>query len=424
MNQQTSPRFAILLFGGVFALLGALIAGKPDVAAIVSPAVILVVLAAALHQWPDLELSVSGPVRAIEGDRVDLVVTASSRIGIPWLQLTFELPPDFEPVDGIRTTIVSVPPGREVSVKFPVEVTRWGVARPGRLLATGRDRFAMFTTSTVHTSDLVVRVHPAEGHRRSVIAPTQLRSRVGAHLSPRHGEGAEFAEVRPFRIGDHMRALNWRVTARKGEPWVTVRHPDRSGDLVLILDSFTDLGPDGNRLVQRGVRAAMALADANLGTHDRVGLLDVGRHIRWFRPRLGRLHQARLFDRLLETQVEPGLRAPRLSQLPIHELDDGTLIVVITGLVDPDMSHLPAQLANRGLEVVVLDCAADDHLPPISSTADGLTARLWHLQRTARRDELRSQGVTVVTWSANQPLELPVAAVARRGRDRRAGVRR
>ncbi|MCP5032658.1 MAG: hypothetical protein GY939_12710, partial [Actinomycetia bacterium] len=64
------------------------------------------------------------------------------------------------------------------------------------------------------------------------------------------------------------------------------------------------------------------------------------------------------------------------------------------------------------------------HLPPISSTADGLTARLWHLQRTARRDELRSQGVTVVTWSANQPLELPVAAVARRGRDRRAGVRR
>ena len=424
MNQQTSLRFAVLVLSGALGLAAAIVAGKPELAIIVSPFIVLPMLGAALHQWPDLELSVSGPTRAVVGDRVDLVVTVRSRIGVPWLHLSLDLPPDFDPVDGVRTAVVSVAPGREVDVAFPVEVTRWGVARPGRLHATARDRFAMFATSTVHTSDLVVRIHPADGNRRSEIAPSRLRSRVGSHLSPRHGEGAEFAEVRPFRTGDHLRALNWRVTARKGEPWVTLRHPDRSGDLVLIVDSFTDLGPEGNRLVQRAVRAAMALAEANLGTHDRVGILDVGRHIRWFRPRLGRLHAARLFDRLLETQVEPGLRAPHLAQLPLHELDDGTLIVFISGLIDPDMARIPGELAGRGLEVVVLDVVADHHLAPAEEPADDLAARLWHLQRAARGSELRSQGVTVVSWDADQPLELPVAAVARRGRDRRAGVSR
>ena len=38
--------------------------------------------------------------------------------------------------------------------------------------------------------------------------------------------------------------MNWRVSARRNEPWVTVRHPDQSGDLVFLLDTFSDLGPD------------------------------------------------------------------------------------------------------------------------------------------------------------------------------------
>lgn len=415
MNHQTSPRFTILLFSGVTGLLLAIIAGSTQLVLVVAPAVVLVSLAAALHRWPDIELSVKGPARAVVGDRVELIVSARSRTGIPWLELCLELPPDLVPVDGIRRAIVRVPPGRQVDVRFPVDLTRWGVSKPARLQAIGRDRFAMFVTSTVHLPDLAIRVHPADGNRRSVIAPARLRSRVGMHRSPYHGEGSEFAEVRPFRTGDSMRSVNWRVSARRGERWVTVRHPDRSGDLIFLLDSFTDLGPEGNRLVQRAVRAAMSLAEASLGMHDRVGLLDVGRHVRWFRPRLGRLHRAGLIDRLLETQVEPGLRAPALSRLPLHELDDGSLIVFITGLMDAGMASLPGELRSRGLEVVVIDVSADDHLPPPVDGADEPAARLWRLERARRRQVLRALGVPVVEWSADQPLELPVAALARRG---------
>ncbi|MEL7157368.1 MAG: DUF58 domain-containing protein [Actinomycetota bacterium] len=419
MHHQTSSRFVILLFTGVAALVLAVVAASPRLALLAAPAVIVVCLAAALHQWPDLELEVSGPSRAVVGDRIDLVVHARSRIGVPWLQLTLDLPADLEPVDGIRRAVVRVPPGRQIDVRLPVEAVRWGVARPGRLHAAARDRFGMFVSSTTHTSPMVMRVHPADGNRRSVVAPRQLRSRVGVHLSPRHGEGSEFAEVRPFRPGDTMRNVNWRVSARRNEPWVTVRHPDRSGDLIFMLDSFCDLGVEENRLVQRAVRAAMSLAESSLGTHDRVGLLDVGRHIRWFRPRLGRLHQARLIDSLLETQIEPGLRAPRLGQLPLHDLDSGSLIVVLTGLTDANMADLPAELRSRGLEVVVLDCAADAHLPPPADQYEEWTNRLWRLVRARRIQELRNQGVPVVTWEADQPLELPVAALARRGRENR-----
>lgn len=414
MNRQTSPRFVILLLGGVAGLILAVIAGSVTLAVLASPAVVLATISATTHRWPDLEISLHAPVRAVEGDRIDLVATVRSDVTVAWLHLELELPADLEPVDGLRRAVVTVKGGHEVVVKFPVELQQWGVSIPGRLLVTARDSLGMFVSSAVHSSRLAIRVHPHDGNRRSVVAPARLRQRVGDHRSRRHGEGADFAEVRPYRIGDPARSVNWRVSARRREPWVTVRHPDQSGDLVFLLDTFCDVGPEGNRLVQRAVRAAMGLAESNLGANDRVGLLDVGRHIRWFRPRLGRLHQARLFDALLETQVEPGLRAPRIEQLPLHDLDAGTMIVMLTGLTDANMATLPEELRKRGSEVVVLECIADDHLPHDGDRAEAAAARLWRLQRAQRRDHLIRHGVTVVPWAADQPLELPVAAMARR----------
>lgn len=414
MNHQTSPRFLILLLGGVAGFLVAIVIGEPLLAIIATPPVLLAVLAALIHRPPEVQVTIDGPVRAVEGDRVDLIVTAQSATWVPWLQVGIELPPDLDPVNGIRHAVVTIPAGRKAVVRFPVELTRWGVATPGRIETIARGPFGLFVSSRIHKPRLAIRVHPRDGNRRSVVVPRRLRARVGDHRSRRHGEGSDFAEVRPFRPGDTLRSVNWRVSARRGERWVTVRHPDQSGDLVFLLDTFSDLGPEGNRLVQRAVRATMSLAESNLDAHDRVGLLDVGRHIRWFRPRQGRLQKARLFDALLESQVEQGLRAPRLDQLPLHELDAGTMIVVLTGLTDPDMALLPIELRLRGLEVAVLECTADDHLlGPMDETTE-LAARLWRVIREQRRQRLVAHGVPVMPWAADQPLELPVAAMAHR----------
>ena len=413
MNHQTSPRFLILLLSGVTGLLASVVIGLPLLAMLSAPAIFVAVVAALVHNRPELHVSVEGPARAVEGDRVDLVVTVQSKTWVPWLQVGMEFPADMEPVNGIRHAVVSIPAGRKAVVRFPVELTRWGVASPGRIETLARGPFGLFVASKVHQPDLAIRVHPRDGNRKSVVVPARLRARVGDHRSRRHGDGSDFAEVRPYRTGDTLRSVNWRVSARRQERWVTVRHPDQSGDLVFLLDTFRDLGPEGNRLVQRAVRAAMSLAESNLDAHDRVGLLDVGRHIKWYRPRQGRLQKARLFDALLESQVEPGLRAPSMSQLPLHDLDAGTMVVFLTGLTDPDMARLPIEMRMHGLQVAVLECLADDHLlEPLDEAAD-LASRLWRLMRLQRRQQLISHGVPVTIWNGDQPIELPVAALAR-----------
>jgi len=42
--------------------------------------------------------------------------------------------------------------------------------------------------------------------------------RTGVHLSRKKGRGMEFAEVRPYMIGDDVRNMDWKITARTGKP--------------------------------------------------------------------------------------------------------------------------------------------------------------------------------------------------------------
>ncbi len=420
MNRRLAPRFLLLLGLSVGGALVAIVAGLPLLALLLSPLLVLSLAGGLLHRWPDLELSVEVPERMVEGDTANIVISASSAVGIPWLLLDLELPPELEPEAGTARTIITIPPGQMARVQVAVTATRWGLSRPGQLRAIARDRFGLFISSRVHNPNSAVRVHPPEGPRRTVLVPPRLRPRAGNHQAPTFGDGSTFAEVRPYRIGDSRRSLNWRVSARRREPWVTSRHPDRSGDLVLVVDSFRDIGPLGDRLVQRMVRGALGLAESSLGQYDRVGLLDVGRSIRWYQPRLGRLHEARLIDALLDTQVEPGLRAPSVNQLPLHDLSTDMLVVFLTGLLDEEAARLPTELRSRGFQVVAIECSPDPYLL-VESTATERSARLWRLQRAAIRRRMTERGVGVVQWRHGDPLEIPVAALGRR---RAVGARR
>jgi len=422
-SEQASPRLLVLVAVSATGLWLAVLSGRPELVVLAAPLVVLVVAGAAVHRWPDVAVDVGGPARCVEGDEIDLTVTVVTATGIPWLHLSLELPTELEAAPGAAEALLQVGPRRRTVVTIPVRATRWGVASPGLLTIIARDRFGLFVSSQVVRPDLRIRVHPPDGSRRAVVAPAHLHRRVGTHGSRAHGDGSDFAELRPWRPGDTARAVNWRASARRGERWVTVRHPDRSGDLVLLVDSFRDLGPLGDRLVQRAVRAALALAESNLAVHDRVGVLQVGRHIRWHRPGLGRLHSSRLVDALLETQVEPGLRAPRVEQLPLHELREGILIVALTGLLDPGAALLPLELRARGHEVAVIEVAAEGHLPERPNRTQVLGRRLWRLRRAALAEQLRRGGVTVVRWEPDQAIEQVVAALARRATGgRRAGV--
>ncbi|MBT3458071.1 MAG: DUF58 domain-containing protein [Halieaceae bacterium] len=67
-------------------------------------------------------------------------------------------------------------------------------------------------------------------------ASRALANLAGAKRSYRRGRGVEFDEVRKYTAGDDVRAIDWRVTARSGEPHTKLFHEERERPVLISLD--------------------------------------------------------------------------------------------------------------------------------------------------------------------------------------------
>jgi uncharacterized protein (DUF58 family) len=100
-----------------------------------------------------------------------------------------------------------------------------------------------------------------------------LATRSGGHLSRFRGRGMEFDESRVYQPGDEPRNMDWRVTARTGQPHVKLFREERERPVWLLVDQ----GPSmrfGTRVAFKSViaaRAAALLGWAARDKGDRVG---------------------------------------------------------------------------------------------------------------------------------------------------------
>src|SRR5439155_984758 len=84
----------------------------------------------------------------------------------------------------------------------------------------------------------VLRVLPAFGSRRFL--PEKLSRLLqidGAVLVRQRGRGSEFDSLRTYVIGDDVRAIDWRATARSRDLVVRTWRPERDRHIVLAIDT-------------------------------------------------------------------------------------------------------------------------------------------------------------------------------------------
>jgi uncharacterized protein (DUF58 family) len=234
-------------------------------------------------------------------------------------------------------------------------------------------------------------------------------------VSPAQGEGIEPGEIRPFAPGDLIRHVNWRATLRLGPLHVTQHHRERNADVVLLLDSLSEVGADGGTVVDAAARGAAALAAAYLARKDRVGLIEYGGLLRWVKPGTGRAQFQRVLDTLLHASVVFTYVTRDLELIPPRILPPQALVLALSPLLDARFVRAATDLAARGFDLIVIAVspvtAARAAAPP-ARVAD-LAARLWALERRTQIDALRQRGLTIVDWDGVAPLDVALAALRR-----------
>jgi uncharacterized protein (DUF58 family) len=279
------------------------------------------------------------------------------------------------------------------------------------------DRSGLWVGEARRDQSVRLAVRPIALAIRTVPSPRLTGAPFGVHASQKFGDGRDFADIRAFAAGDRMKRINWPVSLRMRQLHVNQFHIERSANIILLIDTFVNIGERPHSTLDFTLRAADGLAQTYLRQTDRVGLIEVGGWLRWTRPASGpRQYETilRSLTRVTVTATDLRWNAPSLPEamLPRH-----ALIIALTPLADERFVLVVTGLADQGRDVVLLAIDGDQVSLPYLTRRAGhpVVRRVWRLLREDRLRELRSHGMRAALWSPAQPIEAALASVVRHG---------
>ncbi len=223
------------------------------------------------------------------------------------------------------------------------------------------------------TPELIKKIRRIEIRTRHLVND----SFAGEYHAIFKGRGMEFDEVRPYQPGDEVRSIDWKVTARTGEPFVKRYVEERELTVMLLVDASAS-GQFGtvNRF-KREIAAELAavLAFSAITNNDKVGLLIFTDQLELFiSPRKGRRHVLRLIRDLLAFEPTGTATNLKLGLDTInHMLKRRGIIFLISDFLTPPEGYRSAlQITNRRHDLIAVtlnDPRESDEWPNVGLVA-------------------------------------------------------
>lgn len=416
MTRSASPRVAAYTFLAAAGLLGALVAGRPELAVLAAP--FAVTLALGLRGDPGPGIDVRFAIdrqRAIEGDEVEAEIELGSLLPVERLELVLIVPRGLEVVSGKNQIALRLGWEDVRTLTLSLRCVRWGNYQLGDIRVRGRDRLGLATWEQQFRQPQALRVYPKPETLRQLVPPASTQPTTGNQVARVKGEGLEFADLRAFSPGDRVRSINWRASARhtiaSGELIVNERHPERNADVILFLDTFAEARTGTASTLDLAVRASATLATRYLERRDRVGLVSFGGMLRWLVPGMGVTQRYRIIDALLESEVVFNYAWKDVSIVPARMLPSQALVLAVSPLIDDRSVTALLDLRARGHDLAVIEVSPVPFAEPGDSEADQLAYRLWLLHREELRSRYQALGVAVASWREDLPLDAPLEEV-------------
>lgn len=175
--------------------------------------------------------------------------------------------------------------------------------------------------------------------------------RAGERRSIRRGRSQEFADHRPYVMGDDLRFLDWHLYGRLDSLWIKLFEEEEDRVVQLLIDCSTSM--DGDKL-DYARRLAAAIGYVALGHGDRVTVAGMAENVTHYAPpRRGRSATTTVFRALEE--VHPGGGTDLGRAVDQYPRQRGTGIgLLFTDLLYPDGPELALRrLLSRGMELHV-----------------------------------------------------------------------
>jgi uncharacterized protein (DUF58 family) len=231
----------------------------------------------------------------------------------------------------------------------------------------------------VSTRKLIELHHAAQSLK---LEPTSIRAnQSGGYVSAFKGRGMEFDEVRPYQQGDDVRTIDWRVTARTGQPHTKLFREERERSVMLWVDMRQSMffATQGAYKSVRAAQVAGLLGWSANHHGDRLGgLIFSDTEHQELRPKSGKPPLLHILNRLskqssrdISTQAVNDIESAAALQQSLARLrlasSTGSLIFLISDfsqLNSAGLAHISQLSQHNDLVLIHLYDPIETELPP------------------------------------------------------------
>jgi uncharacterized protein (DUF58 family) len=328
--------------------------GYPDLALLGAAAALAVLCAVGFALWrPSLHVDrVADPDRVARGEPAAMTLTVrnSSRLRAANLVAADRCGGRDVPVPLLRLR-----PGRDTTVEYPVPTTRRGRISVGPLHVTRSDPLELMSLSRTYGGTATVWVHPRILLLRAVPAG-MARSLDGRIDKVPHGT-ITFDSLREYVVGDELRRVHWRSSAKVGELMVREQLDTSEPTIVVLLDDRAAAHPELRDGTADSFESACEAAASIVAAAVREDL-PVMLHL------VSGLATGPFLDVLTDASLQPGDLTQKLRHLRTQRLGD--TLVFLTG--PGGRGDLGAVSGLRGpYPVVIAGLFGDRDAAPVSA---------------------------------------------------------
>jgi uncharacterized protein (DUF58 family) len=251
------------LCGAAAALLvGARVLGVQELAMLAAAAFLVVVVAFVRVRRQALRISaerVLHPARAEAGSaaRADLTVMNLGTRTTPVLAAT----DSFDAGKRVaRFLVPPLAPGETADAAYRLPTTRRGIYRVGPLTLSVHDAFGVVETGLTLAGEERFVVYPHVDEVLPLPGAASREARMGSMQASRVPVGLDFFGLREYEVGDDLRRVHWRSTARTGELMLRQDEMPWESRSTILLDTRPSTHQGGS--FERAVEIAASLATA------------------------------------------------------------------------------------------------------------------------------------------------------------------
>ena len=211
----------------------------------------------------------------------------------------------------------------------------------------------MASKKTIQTLEILKQVRKLE------ISTKQLVDGLitGNYHSVFKGQGIEFSEIREYRAGDDVRAIDWNVTARFNHPYIKEFIEERDLHVYFVLD-MSGSGGFGNNITKKrkSVEVASSLMFAALRNNDKIGVFLYTDTIETFVPaRKGRKHVLRALSSIVSFTPKSHSTNLKTTLIQISKiLKKRSILFVISDFFDSSDYFHPLKILRAKHDVIAL----------------------------------------------------------------------